>query len=558
MNIVPFVISIIILALAVFIKFPYGFYIFLKFIIFGTMVYSTYCCFNKKNKGLAWASIVVLIIYNPFIPLYLTREIWVVINILTVILCVVLIIWENLNTKTDAESNSKSNEEHNATPDEIKKKKEEEFRKQQEAKRKEEELTAKRKEQEEREVKRKAEEEAQKSQLSDSTIQEQKKSDNQSSDNYQDLQAHSASWQFKPMVIFLAVALLLLTFFKNRENQEIQGNISSQQKTSVNHLSLVESYNLAVDYYYGKNGKKQDYTKATEYLLEPARLGNSDAQNLLGNIYYSEKKYITAFDWYYESARQDNIYGLYNLGLFYFYGNEHINTNYKEAARLFIKSADLGLPVAQYMAGYCYYNAIGVEVNKTIAIGYYATSCKNNYAEAQYALGKIYLEGIAVEKNIPLARELLEQASSQGNQQAIDLLKTKADLLSERINIAVQQDSTHNNLNETKADDNKGNADSARKLKEIEEKTQKTLPMQSYDSIEGKEELTELEIKLISYAAKDGDSGAQYKLGLMYFIGEGVKEDRPKAIYWLTESANQNNAKAKKVLGDIEKSGIKH
>ena len=45
----------------------------------------------------------------------------------------------------------------------------------------------------------------------------------------------------------------------------------------------------------------------------------------------------------------------------------------------------------------------------------------------------------------------------------------------------------------------------------------------------------------IEKKAKQGDSLAQYDLGVMYFEGKDVPKDEKKAVYWITKSANQGD-----------------
>ena len=50
--------------------------------------------------------------------------------------------------------------------------------------------------------------------------------------------------------------------------------------------------------------------------------------------------------------------------------------------------------------------------------------------------------------------------------------------------------------------------------------------------------------------AEKGSDPAQYSLGMRYLEGKGVPKDLKKARKWLTESAKQGNADAKKALAD--------
>tara|TARA_B100001123_G_C15108753_1_gene946601 strand:- start:765 stop:1082 length:318 start_codon:yes stop_codon:yes gene_type:complete len=70
------------LILAPIISFPYGFYTFLRLAVSvsaGIIIYNFY----KAKSGIDEVSIIfaiILILYNPIIPIHLTREIWLPIN----------------------------------------------------------------------------------------------------------------------------------------------------------------------------------------------------------------------------------------------------------------------------------------------------------------------------------------------------------------------------------------------------------------------------------------------------------------------------------------------
>ena len=75
-------ISLLILILAFF-DMPYGFYQFLRLFIFTTSLYILFKNVNKKEFQIGW--IICATVYNPIIPLYLSRENWKIINIVTAI-----------------------------------------------------------------------------------------------------------------------------------------------------------------------------------------------------------------------------------------------------------------------------------------------------------------------------------------------------------------------------------------------------------------------------------------------------------------------------------------
>lgn len=55
--------------------------------------------------------------------------------------------------------------------------------------------------------------------------------------------------------------------------------------------------------------------------------------------------------------------------------------------------------------------------------------------------------------------------------------------------------------------------------------------------------------ELIESAAKQGDAGAQYSLGLVYLTGDGVAVDAAQAVHWFRRSAEQGLASAQSDLG---------
>ena len=50
-------------------------------------------------------------------------------------------------------------------------------------------------------------------------------------------------------------------------------------------------------------------------------------------------------------------------------------------------------------------------------------------------------------------------------------------------------------------------------------------------------------------AAEQGDASAQFNLGVMYYDGQGVKQDYFKAVEWYQKAAEQGDASAQFNLG---------
>ncbi len=64
---------------------PYGYYLLLRIVICGICAFLAYRALKIGNDKWAWILGVTAVIYNPIFPIHLTREIWSVVNIATVV-----------------------------------------------------------------------------------------------------------------------------------------------------------------------------------------------------------------------------------------------------------------------------------------------------------------------------------------------------------------------------------------------------------------------------------------------------------------------------------------
>ena len=75
--------SIIALVLAL-LPLPYAYYMFLRVGMCGVFAYLAYTASQSNEQGLTWMLGITAVIYNPFAPLHLGREVWTVINLATI------------------------------------------------------------------------------------------------------------------------------------------------------------------------------------------------------------------------------------------------------------------------------------------------------------------------------------------------------------------------------------------------------------------------------------------------------------------------------------------
>ena len=59
-----------------------------------------------------------------------------------------------------------------------------------------------------------------------------------------------------------------------------------------------------------------------------------------------------------------------------------------------------------------------------------------------------------------------------------------------------------------------------------------------------------MDFEEIKKCAEAGDAHAQLQLGICYFNGDGVREDKTEAVIWFRKAAEQGLAKAQYNLGN--------
>jgi FtsH-binding integral membrane protein len=55
---------------------PYGYYQFLRWVICGIAVFIAYKSYEWKQAWASWVFGVVAVLFNPLVPVYLTKETW--------------------------------------------------------------------------------------------------------------------------------------------------------------------------------------------------------------------------------------------------------------------------------------------------------------------------------------------------------------------------------------------------------------------------------------------------------------------------------------------------
>jgi len=71
---------------------PYGYYILLRLVCCAAFAYVAIQALAREQQGWVWVLGVTAVVYNPIVRVHLTREIWSVVNVVTIIVAVASII----------------------------------------------------------------------------------------------------------------------------------------------------------------------------------------------------------------------------------------------------------------------------------------------------------------------------------------------------------------------------------------------------------------------------------------------------------------------------------
>ena len=61
---------------------PYGYYTFVRLVVCGVSIYVAYCGYSWGKTWAMWLFGLVAVLFNPLIPVYLSKAIWTPIDLL--------------------------------------------------------------------------------------------------------------------------------------------------------------------------------------------------------------------------------------------------------------------------------------------------------------------------------------------------------------------------------------------------------------------------------------------------------------------------------------------
>ena len=198
-----------------------------------------------------------------------------------------------------------------------------------------------------------------------------------------------------------------------------------------------------------KGSKTYDPESAIVSYTQLASLGNAEAMNALGMIYFkgigTEANETLAIEWIEKAAHGGYSRAWYNLALLnkvnepakamkYFeksalagYLNaytdwgrmplkgEGVPQNYPLAISIFKQGAEKGSAYCQYDLGYLYYKGFGCTQDYNQAIQLFEKAVQKNNARAMYMLGLCYRNGYGVTIDLEKARYWLSRSAALGS-----------------------------------------------------------------------------------------------------------------------------------------------
>lgn len=271
-----------------------------------------------------------------------------------------------------------------------------------------------------------------------------------------------------------------------------------------------------------------------ELLLDAADSGYSPAVNDVGYLYEHgitvDKDLETALKWYTKAAKLKNINGIYNHGRCLVCGFG-CTPNVKKGMELIRAAMESGMHQAAAFLGKMYDEGIGVEKNESEAFSYYHKAADMGNVDASAFIGWCYAEGRGTGQDYKKAVAYYEKGAVGGNSFAQSKLAWCYEY-----GRGVEED-------KVKA------FEYFLKAAEAGEVEAQYAVGWDYRRGCGTEENFDKAAYWLTKAAEQGNACAQYELGQCYRFGEGVEENLELAVEWYQKAAEQGNKNGQREYG---------
>ncbi len=306
-------------------------------------------------------------------------------------------------------------------------------------------------------------------------------------------------------------------------------------------------FDLGYSHYYGI-GRQVDYLLAVQFFEKSAELENPFGIFGLGMCYFYGKgvieneekaeEYIRKVKkWILTEANKEDAITQHLIGWMYREG-VGVEKDRKEALKWYLKADQQGYAPSQNEIGIMYYYGTGLEKNYNKSLAWTIKAAEKGFVPAQYNIGVMYNHGQGVEKNYEKAVELYKIAAEKGYPLA-------------QFNLAgMYHDGKGMEKNYQKA------IELYKKLAQQGHRSSQYWLAHMYSNGKGVETSKEQAAKWYEKASEQGEQFSQAYLAELYFFGIGVEQNYEKAVELYKKSAEQGNIKACEILTLIYSNGL--
>lgn len=244
----------------------------------------------------------------------------------------------------------------------------------------------------------------------------------------------------------------------------------------------------------------------------------------------------------------------------------------RKAVEYLTKSAKQGYTVAKYMLGKLYLRGEDVPKQMLHALHWLESAVKDDNPYAEYLLGKTFFKGEDIERDTERAESLLRRSSEQGNKYAAytlgkayldgDILAQNIDEAERLLNLSASKGFAPAQfiLGRLLYKGEVTPKDIRQAVRWLDRAAGQKNPYAAY--LAGKIYLTEDAVKDIQkairsfkIAAENGNNYAEYQLGKIYLYGKDAPRDTDTAMYYLQLAAEHGNQYAAQFIHSIKVNG---
>ena len=178
--------------------------------------------------------------------------------------------------------------------------------------------------------------------------------------------------------------------------------------------------------------KREHYATALRSWLPLAEAGDPEAQANVGYMYEEglgvSQQLDVAVGWYEKAAASGSMQANHNLGMIFAEG-KGAPQSWVRALRYFEEAAN-DIPASRYMIGYTYFQGEGNIQNRPRAFREFMDAALDGYADAQYMIAFMYLDGSGIPKQ-PIQAYVWARLAHDNNQsQAAELVDAASNRIS--------------------------------------------------------------------------------------------------------------------------------